>query len=144
VAKLIRLEPYSHLHFEKMKLKEVYSHDVLEIPREAFATTFFIRDEPIAIFGAKQICRSNFQVWAFTTEDVKKHPIAFHREVLALIDFWFYRAQLNRMQMSVRVGYHEGWNWAQALGFKCEGIMKKYGTDGADHWLFARIANDGD
>jgi hypothetical protein len=139
VADLIRMEPYSQHHFELMKLKEVYAQDRFEVPREAFATTFFLGDEPIAMFGAKQICRGSFQVWAFTTDLVRKYPLAFHKKVLELIQWWFDNAQLRRMQMSVRVGYTEGWNWSHALGFKCEGTMKKYGTDGTDHWLFARV-----
>jgi hypothetical protein len=138
----IRAEPYQHHHFAELypKLKETYSGDVDPdmIPRDAFATTFFLGGEPIAIFGARQLHRHVFQVWAFTTEAVKKHPRSFHKMVLDLIAFWFGYAQLHRMQMSVRCGYMEGWKWAKALGFKCEGTMKNYSPGGYDCWLFAR------
>ena len=131
------MEPYALLHFEKMQLKEVYSGEQhTEMPVNAFATTFFFNDqpdEPVAIFGANQILCGVFQVWAFTTESVKRHPIAFHREVVKLIEWWFDNAQLRRMQMSVRVGYAEGWDWAKLLGFQSEGTMRKYGKDGSDY-----------
>lgn len=135
------MEPYAAHHLSKMKLKEVHSSEVgLDVPLNAFATTFFYGDDPVAIFGASQLFRGVFHVWAFLTEDVKKHPIAFHREVVKLIDWWFKNAQLRRMQMSVKVGFSEGSKWASLLGFVPEGVMKNYGPDGSDYLLFARIA----
>lgn len=29
--------------------------------------------------------------------------------------------------------------WVKRLGFRCEGLMRGFGTDKTDHWLYARV-----
>ena len=44
-----------------------------------------------------------------------------------------------RIETSVDCNFAAGIVWAARLGFACEGRMRGYGFDGADHYLFARV-----
>lgn len=43
-----------------------------------------------------------------------------------------------RIETSVDCNFPAGVIWASRLGFRCEGRMRGFGFDGADHFLFAR------
>jgi hypothetical protein len=57
---------------------------------------------------------------------------------------WFDELQRNpafdRIECTVDVGFGAGLRWARLLGFVEEARMSRFGLDGADHFLFARIA----
>jgi len=46
---------------------------------------------------------------------------------------------VRRFQMSVRADFGPGIRWAKLLGFEPEGVLSKYGPDGADHILYAKV-----
>jgi len=135
----IRVAHYTPEHFSRIKLKEVMAKDLGEISTCNGSVTFLVDDEPVAIFGGFFISQGVFQVWSLMSESVRKYPLAFHKSVKEMIDHWFERLNMTRMQMSVRVDHVEGARWAELLGFSCEGTMKKYGPTGDDHKLFARV-----
>lgn len=45
-----------------------------------------------------------------------------------------------RVDITVPLGFGEGCRLASLLGFKIEGINEKYGVDGADHFVYAKVA----
>jgi hypothetical protein len=44
-----------------------------------------------------------------------------------------------RIETGVRSGFLHGLRWAEACGFEMEGLMRSWGPDGSDHWLYARV-----
>lgn len=132
---MIKIVPARQHHLDAIRPREPKPMDL-----SMEAITFLHNDEPIAIVGWYLISPGVLQVWSLISDGVSQCPIAFHKSVRLLIEHGFERFELRRMQMSVRLGFGPGWKWAKALGFNCEGVMKKYGTDGSDYWLFARVA----
>lgn len=134
----IQLVHYAPEHLSQIKLKAVYEG---EAPRGdvAGALTFMHEGKPIAIFGGSFVSRGVFRVWGLISEDVKKIPLTFHKAVKLTIQHWAERLNLHRVEMSVMVGFMEGWKWAVSLGFACEGVMRQYGPQRGDYWLFARV-----
>lgn len=45
----------------------------------------------------------------------------------------------NRLEATVDVGFKQGHRFARLLGFKAEGLLRKYAPDGHDHIMYARI-----
>lgn len=113
--------------------KEVFPEGEME------AVTVRVDGIPAAILGWYFVCPGVAQVWSFVSDEAKKAPIAFHKRVKELLEFVLATYEVQRIQISVRVGFKQGWKWASSLGFKCEGIMKHYGPDRSDYWLFARV-----
>ena len=46
---------------------------------------------------------------------------------------------LHRVQMTVKTSDSKAVAFAQFLGFKCEGVMCKLGSDGSDYLMMARV-----
>mgnify|MGYP003671506105 CR=1 FL=1 len=46
---------------------------------------------------------------------------------------------LRRLQIVVDVNREKAVQWADFLGFKREGVMKRYGPEGHDYYMYARI-----
>ena len=58
--------------------------------------------------------------------------------------FRYYLDKMNyeRMQTGVLKGFDKGVQFAEALGFENEGLMRKQGPDGSDYWRYARIQKE--
>lgn len=95
--------------------------------------------KPVAFFGANFIYPKVVQIWAVVSEDVKLTPIAFHRTVQRLLESFTQTHGLARVQITVRADFLAAKKWALALGFKYEGKLKKYGPDGSDYFIYARV-----
>ena len=69
----------------------------------------------------------------------KKHRIWVHKNVMSFMDKIIEGMELHRVQANVVCEFIPGVQWLERMGFKLEGKMHKYGPDGADHYLYARI-----
>ena len=45
-----------------------------------------------------------------------------------------------RIQIEVKTDYRMGCRWAEALGFKREGLMRRWMPDGSDAYLYGRVS----
>lgn len=103
------------------------------------AITFTIHGEVLAIVGFQELYPRVGEFWAITSEACSLYPIAFHRKVFSLLELFAAQNKLKRVQMTVRADYPEGIRWAQALGFRYEGLMEAYGPEGADYVMMGRV-----
>jgi RimJ/RimL family protein N-acetyltransferase len=46
---------------------------------------------------------------------------------------------LHRIQLTVRTTDKRAEKWAYAIGFKRDGVLRKYGVDGVDYLMMSRI-----
>jgi hypothetical protein len=51
---------------------------------------------------------------------------------------WFPLLPYRRIEATIACGFDGGIRWALCLGFEPEGLMRAFGEDGADYWLYAR------
>lgn len=138
---MIKILAYTPEHLEKIKLKECHKNEISDgttLRKEAI--TFTKDDEPIAIFGGYFVINGVYQLWGLVGEAVKQCPLSFAKSAKLFLEYQIERLSIRRVQLSVRCDCPEIWKWAVFLGFKCEGIMRAYGPDGSDYWLFARVA----
>lgn len=133
---MIKIVKYEPSHLENFTPKYCHKSELVQINTEA--VTFMRDGVPIAIFGGYLLFPGCLQVWGLVSEEIHKTPIAFFKSAKLLLEYYIDTLKLRRVQINVRTDYPEGWRWAVALGFKSEGVMTKFGTDGSDHWLFAR------
>lgn len=136
---MISVIPYQPEHFDQMSLKDCHKEEKISRPEGVRAVTYMHQDKPIAIVGAIEFIPGVLVAWSLLSDEVKKTPVAFHRATRHLVNFYL-ESGYRRIQITVRQDYEDGWRWAKALGFKCEGIMRKYGPDGSDYVMFARTA----
>lgn len=136
---MIEVVNFKPEHLERIKLKACHDGERPEAIKGS-AVTLLSGDSPLAIIGWHFVSKGVVQIWAFLSDEISSVKKSFHKEILSLIRWAFEGNPVQRIQMSVVVGYMAGWKWARSLGFVCEGVMKKYGPTGNDYWLFARTS----
>lgn len=98
------------------------------------AFTGIIDGKPI---GSAGIIRTGFGaglLWAYLSDC--GHFIRIHRSALRLLDMF---DDFRRIEATTECTFANGCRWLEMLGFEFEGVMRKYGPDGADHARYARL-----
>lgn len=68
----------------------------------------------------------------------RRHWPAITRMALFLFDA-AHQAGMRRIETVVREEFAAGHIWARLLGFESEGVMRRWGADGLDYRLYARL-----
>lgn len=128
---------YEPVHLEEIVLRDCHTGERPEkVTTEAI--TYLLDGKPIAIFGAVMPVKGMMDIWGLVSDDVNKAPLSVLKKSLSLLDLYQRKLTLRRITITIKEGYKMGMKWAVALGFECEGLMKCYGPDGSNHFLFAR------
>ena len=137
--------PYKPGHMDFLEPKKVFEGcDFTRIDEAAalpssYAFTIINHNLPIAVVGITEFMPRVAEIWSVTSERVRECRLYFHKTCNDMIDEHQKKLGLQRIQMTVEVGYDEGRDWALSLGFEQEGIMGKYDpVTGKSAFLFAR------
>jgi hypothetical protein len=103
---------------------------------EAYANwTGVVGNEIVACGGTVQIWPGRHSAWAYLNKKSGEHMLFITRaarDCLAKVK--------GRIEMTVRVGFDEGYRWASLLGFYVEQPwLAAYGPDGEPHTGFVRF-----
>ena len=103
------------------------------------AFTGFSEGEIIGGAGIIPIWPGVGHAWVTMGANYKKHRIWVHKNVMSFMDKIIEGMELNRVQANVVCDFYPGGQWLERMGFNLEGKMQKYGPEGEDHYLYARI-----
>lgn len=136
---MIRTVPFEQKHLDMIDLKENYSQG--ECPKVVCTTAFtlLVDETVIAIIGGFPFVPGVVHFWAFLSKQVRKYPVEFHKVCLDILDWYEKHENPRRIQWEVRADYKMGQKWAESLGLKREGLMRAWGPNGEDHYLYARL-----
>jgi len=134
-------------HIEQMKMKSIFDGDESIKERtcsvaaagNVHAKTLVYRHKVLAIIGGDLLWDGVFQVWSVMDDHINELPVAFARCVKKVLNRYIIDLNLHRVQVDVRCGFPKAIKWVNFLGFKYEGIMQKYGPEGADYYRFVRL-----
>jgi RimJ/RimL family protein N-acetyltransferase len=79
--------------------------------------------------------------WVLATNKVWNHPLVIARAIKKNFTRLAKENNIKRVQTAVRADFTIGLKFASWLGLENEGLMKRYGFDGSDHFRFARICS---
>jgi len=141
--------PFSPAHVDRIK---VDAEEVLVVARPdeikdllttqagmGGAVTAFLNMEPIAIFGFVSIWKGVAETWLVPDEKVRNIPVTLTRVGDKVMDIAMISMGLHRIQLTVRTTDKRAEKWAYAIGFKCDGVLRKYGVDGVDYLMMSRV-----
>lgn len=118
-------------------------HDAIELTEQAMAgpaAVLMVGDQVLCLCGIVLISRHVGEAWTVINHDLaKRHPLLLTRSVRNVMDITVQSHFLHRVQMTVHSASNEAVRWAFALGFTVEALMRKYGDDQSDHFLFVRV-----
>lgn len=105
------------------------------------AYTGLVNGEIIGCAGVQIQWPGVGEAWMMVSTLIEKYPLFVHRSVKkALIEIQE-QYQLQRIQTTVLADFETAHKWVERLGFQCEGIMRKFGPDGSDHYRYALLKN---
>jgi hypothetical protein len=133
----MKIVDFKQEHLRSLKVKEVHTG---EVPSTVMTEAVTIMDEekPVAVFGAFCFVPGVYHIWGLVSDDVHSKPIQFFKIAKDLLKLYEYKIKPRRLQIDIKVGYPYLQKWAIALGFECEGIMKKFGATGEDFYLYGK------
>jgi RimJ/RimL family protein N-acetyltransferase len=104
----------------------------------AWVRTLHLKGEVVGIVGLVTLHDGVGEVFSILSDRVEKSPFAFHRKVLGLSYAYATVLGIRRLQATVRVDQPKAARFIELLGFEKEGVMRKFGVDGSDYFLYAR------
>ena len=94
----------------------------------------------LAAFGLYPMSDHVAQAWMLVNPE---HRHTYAKSILKCareeLDRWQISEAFNRVQITIEFANAGFVRWSKLLGFEMEGLMRKYGQDGQDHFLMARI-----
>lgn len=72
------------------------------------------------------------ELWSIPTQYIKRYPIFYFKAIRRIIGDAKTRYQLRRLQTLTGLNDVVSYNLHKHLGFKFEGVMEKYYSDGSD------------
>lgn len=100
--------------------------DLAKIYTKGPAYTMCIDGEIALIAGIIRMWEGVGEAWVIATPLARKHPVSLHKLTLRYMDSIIRDTKLIRVQSIVEVGFEAGHRWIKRLGFKEEGLMRKY------------------
>jgi len=77
--------------------------------------------------------------WVVMGNDYRKHRIWIHKQVKDIFIKIAIGMHFKRVQANVQCDFYDAVRWIEALGFERESVLKRYGPDGKDHYMYARF-----
>jgi len=72
-------------------------------------------------------------------DDVEKHRIKLARKMCVTFDEVMRQQGFYRAQSNIHCGFERAIRLAEWLGFENEGLMRRFGIEGADYFRYARV-----
>lgn len=94
---------------------------------------------PLFVCGGTLLFSRVAEVWAVVDKAVVEYPAYFCRAVKFLLEFYYDLYELQRMQMFVHSEMVWAAKWAGIFGFAYEGMLRNYGEDSKNYYLFSKV-----
>jgi hypothetical protein len=113
--------------------------DAKNLEQDHLAFTGMVRSKPIFAAGMKMVWGRVAEGWVIATEDVWNYPLSVAKAIRKDFARVAREHNIERVQTAIRKDFVQGQRFAEWLGLEREGLMKKWGFDGSDQYLYARI-----
>ena len=122
-----------------LELKPEHRKYVVDIEDIGMSFTGLLNNKPVAAGGICYLWDGVAEGWVLASRDIFKYPIFCAKTIKQRTDLLAKNNKLKRIQTAVKADSDTAIRFAERLGFKREGLMKNYGPDGADHYLYAKV-----
>lgn len=133
VDHLLSIELQSAQAFAQTLLTREYAESI--VGQTGVGWTVAKDGRPVACGGIAEQWPGRAEAWTLLSDEALLMFRHVHRVARGAIA----NAPWSRVEMKVDAQHDAGVRWARRLGFECEGLMRKYTTDGRDIFLFARV-----
>ena len=149
---ILHIVPYTAQHGQFI-LSQQMNHIVLEadkhyinvdgnaknLEQNNLAFTGVVNNNPIFAAGMKMIWGQVAEGWVIATSDMWKYPLGVAKAIKKDFAKVAKENNITRVQSGIRKVFTEGQRFAEWLGLEREGLMRKWGFDGSDQYMYARL-----
>ncbi len=149
---ILHIVPYTAQHGQFI-LSQQMNHIVLEadkhyinvdgnaknLEQNNLAFTGVVNNNPIFAAGMKMIWGQVAEGWVIATSDMWKYPLGVAKAIKKDFAKVAKENNITRVQSAIRKDFTEGQRFAEWLGLEREGLMRKWGFDGSDQYMYARL-----
>lgn len=141
---LARIEVHEHRdwHIRRRAEWDLEAPEVVHA-LETRCRTWWNGDSPVAMIGMQERWTGVAEVFTLLSKEALDRPVALSRGVLDWLEQSAVHFGLWRVQATARADRPKAQRFLVWLGFEREGTLRRYGPDGADHLLYARLWNHG-
>ena len=131
-------------HFDMMEVGRFVNKENRDIyaayPKVGPAITL-INDlmEPVASAGMLCIWQGVGEFWMIPSTLVPKYKLSVWKEAKLFLADCVERFRLHRIQATVREKDETALRWIERLGFEKEGLMRCFGSNKENHFIYARV-----
>lgn len=140
--------PFVPEHMQQIGMSAADRHMFASIPdidarlehvsKQRTAWTFFLKRQPALVMGLEYKLATNCEAWLVPGKVAIEHGSHLSRGALRFFDKIGVKLGLRRMQIVVCVDREKAVQWAEFLKFEREGLMRCYGPEGKDYYMYAR------
>ena len=109
--------------------------------KSKFSVTLMADDEPILCSGIIDLWPGVGEGWFISTDQLSEHPVTLARATKEVLHHEIDDRGYWRVQVNVRSDWGTAIRFAKFLGFKNEGLMKKFGPDKVDYVRMSIVRN---
>lgn len=95
-----------------------------------------VRGVPVAILGYHHLRPGVGVAFAFATDAFPRAALSLTRYALRVMRPMLRAQGYHRLECQSRYGHDAAHRWLEMMGFRCEGVLRKYGSDGSDYLQF--------
>lgn len=100
--------------------------------------TMRVGDDVVAMAGVLPFSDHSCELWMRTGVLADKHWLALARAGKRWVRrIWSEKQNVKRLQVTVRHDIRVNVRFARWLGFEVEGLLRRYGPDGSDHFMMS-------
>jgi hypothetical protein len=110
--------------------------DAYTVPGHGIA--FTDKGKILAVGGVAPLWDGVGEAWLIPTKHMAGNQIALSRQFKRTIQRAFTDLKMRRVQAAVKVGFDKAHRLVRFLDMEEEGLMKKYGPEGADYVRYAK------
>ena len=108
------------------------------------AFTMLDDDKPVMAAGVYIPWPGIGEAWMHLSPWFYSHVKTAYRETREILHSIIVNKKLRRVQCPIHAGMEKNMNFVEHLGFTIEGIMHRWGPEGADYLMYAVVARDGE
>ena len=97
-----------------------------------------VDDQVFAMFGLVPFWQGCYECWLIPADDLDTHKMKTHRTSLRFFEYTAKVLRAKRYQCYVFSENVRAIRWIEMMVFKKEGLMKNFGPNQEDHFLYAR------
>ena len=113
--------------------------DAQNLEQDNLSFTAIANNRPVVSAGMKKVWGKVAEGWVIGTDEMWKYPIGIAKIIKRDFAKIAKEQGIERIQTAVRKDFKTGIRFVEWLGLEREGLMKKWGFDGSDQYLYARI-----